>query len=648
MTYSPGSTTSKGLFFFLFKNDTKESYLLKYQTSNDPSQTVINNLITEFSRHKSTSVYYITFTFSHDQKIQITRDGVKVFIRLDILNFEAKDVFYKGFKIADVIFPPIISFSGELTNKKNEILKQFSITNQSLNPEINTFNFEYTDSTYNKDYSFRITNKTFTYNQSNQLKRTNYQKDIDNYYDAVKQIDNLLEELYRIDVNDISMIYDNEKLTKEINRNIIDLENLKFELKLDLKNYDPASYLNKIADLKKIHTEIVYSIQHTLASLHEIYYNKGLEYAVNDRYAAAREMFLKSLEVNPSFAPALYQLANLDFKNNKIDDASIKLFDLLTKLKPDPVTYDLAMDLCRKVFRNFLDQAETFNQSENYENALQILVKAEKFCQSIPHFNCNKRLYDLRNVSRNGVYQILISSAKAELSKGNLDEALKNINAAIDYQKEFSVEIPDPSFAIQVLNQIRHIEYLKFIEAGKLKLNAASYQEAFDNFIHAQELENKYQFDKSEELINLIKSALKPILLLSLDEGFELLQMNNVVKARIILQKTAFEQKKYGLTEDKEINAKYELLREEITKVECKKAEENYLSYLMKARQFVLSKDYIEADRNFDLAINVVIANLICEINKTEAETEKLSISPASTYQKKLKEINGHIDYNRS
>lgn len=415
-------------------------------------------------------------------------------------------------------------------------------------------------------------------------------------------------------------------------------------VKLNLTENDPIQLMKKLSDLKTMTESLNISITQTMAILHEIYYNKGVDFLTfGDRFMA-KNMFNKSLMVNPKFAPALYQLAKMDFEDKLYDDAKDKLLTLFSTMYPDPNTSTLAMKLCNSVYYAFLQQGDELQDDGKFETALEIYDKAEKFCRAIPNLSCSDVMYESIAKARYGIYKKILLDAENYLKNGNLQEAEKQTLNAINYQKKYSENIPNANEAYNLLNKIKGQEYFKLITNGESELKIGKYQSAFEKLVKAQEMESQYTFEKYAKLPDLLKQTAKHIIIADIEKGKDLIQSNKVQEAKQIVSSAMSMQNKYGLSEDKTINSMLKELKEKIFTQECINAQNDYDTQLKNAKQNIILKQFLEAEKFYDKAIKIAMDNLLCNINKSFAENGKFEILPAITYQKLLVEVQDLIN----
>lgn len=631
----------------VFSDKTTERYLIKYENSYESSQRILNELLQVIADERSENIYYTQLTFEHEQLIRIITNNKKVIIEVDFNNFRTGQIIYKGFDISEVFVPSKITFKGELLTTQNKHIANYSRNRESLNPYKNHFEFKYLDSLNYKKYNFIVNSKSFIYTNENKELLTRKQEDINYYHSANNRILQALSDLSYVNPDNINMIFEYEKMIQGVEHLIAEIEKSEIKNRLNLNENDPSQFLKKYDDLKYISGNLGQSVRHTISILYEIYYNKGLEFVVNEQIHAAKKMFHKSLEINPVFAPSLFQLAKLDYKDNKIDEASSKILDIFSRMKPDPNTYNLIIDFSSKLVNDYMNMAEDNIKERLFENSLRDINNAEELCNKVQGLNCSKEILVVRIKAKKGIYNNYLNVAKKYLAEDNLDEAEKHINNAISYQRSNSTEVRDADEANKLLLIIKEKEYYKIIENGRNYLKIHSNTQAFETFQKAEQLQKKFNFEPSKELLPLLQKSLKPIILLDIEDGFDLVKNNNIRETRAVLKKTERLIEKYSLTNDKEIANEIIDLKNKIFKKECQNVREKYSEFLLVSQMKKSEKKYIEANIELNNAISAVNKMPECKIDKSRAENEKNEILSAVTYQKMLRETEELIDNNK-
>jgi hypothetical protein len=621
-----------------------ESYLLRYENSNDRSQQVINYLINETGRLNKRNRGNDQIIFSYNQTTRITKKDKQVNVYLSIRNFRTtSNLVFKGFSLIDVVIPPKIDMMLQLLTKSNQSLAIYNVDGADFNSEKNDFTFRYTDTNNIKDFSFLIKSKKFTYNDRCKSDFTNRLSDIELYYDFSGKMSMAFKDLAEINPDNLDRLFDYDNMLNSIDHLIKDIDNSRLDQKLNLRESDPAHYRQKLDDLRSEAGRQHSIVNHTISILYQKYYDRALNALVNGNEALAVSLFEKSLYNNPLFAPSALQLAKIDYKNNRLDDAASKAKDIFSKMNPDRETAGFTMELVNFIYNGYLEKGQALMNEKLYQQALDVFYKTRDFCRSIPGFYCTEVLSNSIAESKHRIYQTFLDEARSNLKRGDLITAEKEVNKALNYYNANPTELKTNSEAIAVLTDIKYQEHNNLIAEGKIQLKSKNYQGAFKIFQDAEVLEGKYSMNKSAELPALLKQSAKPVITADLRNGLELVKQNRIDDAKRIVISSYSTQNAYNLSDDKDIVKLLEELRKKIFTQECINAQNEYDLEISKAKVNISNRYYLLADKDFLAAFKICDNYPNCMINKTEAINLKNSVQPAIDFSNKLLVIDADV-----
>jgi hypothetical protein len=607
-----------------------ESYLLRYENSADKSQQVINYILGEITRMNKRNRQNDQIIFSYNQTTRITRKEKQINIYLNIKNFRTTtNTGYRGFPLTDVLLPSKIDMSLQLNNKNNQPLAAYNVDGADFNSDRNEFTFRYTDTNNLKDFKLIIKSKKFTYTERGRSNFQNKLADIDRYYDFNAKMSMAFDDMAGINPDDLDRLFDYDNMLKNIDRLINDIEGYRMEQRLNLRDADPGHFKQKLQDLKFEADRQHGIINHTISILYQIYYNRALEALVNGNEPMAVTLFEKSLYNNPIFAPSALQLAKIDFKNNRIDEAASKVRDIYARMNPDPQTANMSMDLVNLIYDKYLNTGESLLDEKSYQQALEVFYKTRDFCRSIPGFYCSENLSNDIAEAKHGIYSTFLDKSRDYLKSGDLLMAEKEVKKAMDYFNANPSELKSNAEAIGVMNEIKSQEYANLISQGKLFLKAKNYSAAFKTLQEAEALEGKYTISKNAELPGLLKQAAKPVILTDIKSGFEMVNQNQIEDAKKIVISSYSYQNSYNLSDDKDISRQLEDLRKKIFTRECINAQNQFDVHLENARNNLSNKYYLLADNDFKAAFKVADDYHNCMIDVSEATRLKSGVQPA-------------------
>lgn len=587
-----------------------------------------------------------SFTINFDQKIKSNNrePNIVAVIESGSLNL-AGDVYYRGFDVSEFIFPASLNFTAQL-NTRSGISGFFPLTAQiySGKPENTSINYPDSDrvvmSVSLVQHSFRFGNTVIS-NLKNQVGI------IDNYFSSVNDVDATFAKLQSINLNDFENFRMHRQRLLEVETMIANLHSRNIPQQLQLSQYDPAKFQEKLAICTDASIAKRRDFEYLMSTLHLTFYQRGLSLAQAGNLNRAQEYFKSSMEVNPLFAPALLQLALIDFRKNDLLETVCKADDILYGLYPDPDTKDRTLDLLQDVYESRIDRGNTnLQQRKNYYKAIDEFEEARRICEKYSSIRCNDELYEGIKLSKNGIYRDHLESARLLIQSNDLTKAEKRVKDAITYQYQNRKEIPSNSEALALLKGINQKRYNTLISKAKSFIDQRLYEAALTTFSEATELKNENDLVEDANFGNLVNSAARPRIIELLYEGEALVLVNDLGAAGDRYKKAGDLQQQYGFSTDKDINKHRESLRKSIFSKECINAQEAVDKAFKEGQTNVDAADYIAARNQFELAIKTADDFANCGIDISEVKAANEAIRPAATYiaimtDFKIKQDNG-------
>ncbi len=619
----------------LFESEQKKSYLISYTNSYDENQVVINEMLEVIGKFIPKPAYQTKFTLSFDENIKITRDKNVVSIFVDYQNiFVNGDVLYKGFNMTDVLIPSKYDFKGSLYRNKNILLADFAPQKTNFSLIFNESQLQFNDTSRQTNYSFTVNSFKFYYDQ---VARTRFREKVgmvNQYFIAEVDLNSLNKLLSDINPNAFETIDNTQKEMNSIKSKLDNVSTAVFWQALQITNYDPLGLQPKLFNLQKNYQEIQQQLNETYSELHQLYYKKALNLYNNKKVAEAKIAFEKSMYYQKDFAPSQFFLARIAFEQKKTDESKEQLIKLFTFKFIDEDTHKAALELANALEWTDLNAAAGLLTQQKFEEALLAADKAEDFCKSLPSFSCSDTIELIRKDCYNGIYQQYIMDAGNSFNLKKVDRAESEINKAIAYQQKYRKYVSEDKAANDLLEKIKVEQYYLTIIKGKAEMDAHNYRNAFLEFKKAADLEQLYPVKKVKQLPDLIKSSKLEVLLIMLDETDSDVKTNNLTKARTNLKQVIDEQKTYELSDNIKLSQRIETLRKAIFSQECSNAQNEYDTKLSSAGISENQSAFIQAEKYYNEAMNVVRSNPDCGINSDKAVSGLKYVSKLSQYQK--------------
>ena len=621
----------------IYQKNTTENYLIRYQSSADHNQAIINQMLAEYARALNKGVYNLEFSFSHQQKILLSKKGPKLTIDIDMLDFVSKsELFYKQFNISEYFLPTNVAFTGELL-KADNLIQSYQINNTSIG-DSKRFTFYHTDSSIARNYRFIVKTKSFSYENNTVQELKERLNQIDDYYAWDIKMRNALGDLEIMNPNNPDQLERNNNAVRQMEDMLLDFDRSQMQNTLNLQSNDPIQLLNRISFLDQKLKQAREAINYTYSILHEIFYRRALEAMLAGDSHRAKSLLMQSLDANHSFAPALFQLASIDFSEGKTGDAAEKITSLFHSMTPDPETALMATELAHDIYADYLSYIESLIASAKFQQALGLIPQVEAYCQNLYVVPCTDAIVKNQILAHRGQYQSLITESKSYLQSDNLQAADEYIDEAIAYQSKYNAYIPDGNDAQQLKNRIKEAQYKLLIQNGRINLKNGAFDLAFDQFKEAKKLEQQYQIAVQSDLTSLLKQAAKPLIIEYIYKGHNSVDINNTDKAHQYLKSAMDLKNKYFPSPDEEIEEKINTLKGEIFSQQCQNAENAYQTYVASGIGMSEALQYIEAERLLLLAVAEHTKLPDCGLDISEAENELFRIKPAATFLKMIAE----------
>ena len=578
-----------------------------------------------------------SFALDFEQLLRInTREPSVVYVIDNSAFHLSGDINYRGFDVSDQLVPAdlsyIIHFSGRSGATKDF---KFTATITNGKPENNSLN--YTDTT-GVMLNYTIMNLIVHYNESvqqNFLNRTNL---IDDYYSSIHAADIAYAQLLTINPDDVDNFqFQQQKLTNA------QLEYDKTQAKqfashLPLPVNDPGRLLEKLSIYNNLLIQKRNGIATTYSTLHIIFYNRGVERLQHNDISLAQTYFQQALEVNPSFAPALLQLAIINYRRGELHESICKTDDLLYNLNPDPETkheaYNLLSDISKAHLQLGLEEAD----HKNYRKALDEYENAKRICEKYVTIHCTDELFNAIRSAKRGIYSDFLTDARTNLEYNHLDAAESSVEGAFRYQKINKAELPDANEAIEVNRSIQQKRYDQSINNARNLTDQKMFDAALREFRDADSLKQTFHLTELKDVSKLILLAAKPRINELLYEGDAYVKNEDLSAARDRIKLANDIQLRYGLNTDKEINKHTEKLRKSIYTLQCLNAQDEMDKLYVHAQTLVAQNDYLMADSEYEKAISIAETNKDCDLSTDSIVADKNKIRAAVSYLKLMRQ----------
>ncbi len=484
----------------IHKHTQKYFYNVKINSHTNNNQAISNYFIHEISKSIPKDSILPHYTFYYKQKIIIKKINSNIYKIIIELNNKtcSGNAAYKGFNISDVLIPSKADFKVNILQQNNKFYKIYTFKKIGLNKEnqrIAAFTFE--DTIPDTDFKVWIDNKNFYYDNSDKKRFDDRIMFINNYYAAKSIIDSAFDKIQLIDLKNYDKIPLYFIKLDEIERIIKYLDNKHFSQKLNLENFDPISFINKLYDLKIQKNQLNSNLNETLKNIKHINYNKDLKTLSDEYVQNVVSYFYKSRQVSALYTSLFYNLTKINYNKEYIANTEKTVNKILSKIysDTDPDFNKLLKKFEKNIYKSYISKAEEFINNGSYNQALIILSNDKSFCKAA-NINCSKNIFKDIALAKYGIYYSYLKVAKKAVQIDSLDLAEDYVYKAIDYQHSNCDYINSNINIKQIFKQIQNL----YIQKGEQEIRAQNYYTAYKYFNKALEI------NKSKNDINVSNS----------------------------------------------------------------------------------------------------------------------------------------------
>jgi len=500
------STYIWGQSIVIYQNLEKTEIINTLTSATDSNKSAVNYFIAALARSIPKKTEYTRFDFKCNKIDRITETEKGNFsATFEITDANCSgDILYKGFSVADVLIPSSCSFNFSVFSEKAIPLYQKTVTNGKLSMGYNLLaSFRFSDTSGLNKYTTRVENFAFHYDEYAQVRFDSKIKLIDEYFLSESVIEQCLQKIQSFEFDNTDMIIVYDISLKELEKIADEQYNKDFPGNLNLTEYDPSQFIDRYNRLSETIFNTRKMLDQKLGNLDRLYYEKGLEAVDMDESAKAEMYFNRSVLYNPDFVPSQLELAKLFYYRDSLNDAADKISYILRKLNPGPNIYKKVILYTDSIYNKMLAEGNEYNRIEKYNEAIVILEKCAKFCDSLPGYACGDKHIKSIAAARFGIYQSYLSVAQKAIDKGKPELAEIYISDARDYQKSHSNYIINDAEALLKLNNIM----LAYVAKGDTLSSRNSFEKGLSYLNKAKDIAEANTFVLPENFDKIMTKA---------------------------------------------------------------------------------------------------------------------------------------------
>ncbi len=617
-----------------------KSFLFRYEGLAVKRGSESSILISKIAEGENKPVNNVEYVISLVQADRVTRNGYKINVTFEHSQIVCSgDMMYKGFNMGAFLIPSWINIHGNLIFGMRRITKPFTLDHiRVIGGQSEVGSIIITDSTLTNPM-LQIVETHLIYSPADIQNFENRIGDIDNYYFTSSQLDGILPRIQSINTTEPgqAMLANTELLNAETLIEVADGNT--FINTLNLRSFDPAGYLQKLANLKTIDFQKRTALNMLSNAMDAAWYNKGIQALAAGDNINAIGFFNQSLGVNPLYAPAAYRLARMAYEGGNLNDAEDRSRRIMSIMNPDPETQRYTMDLLNNIYTRYLNDASGFNNRGNYDQALESYARARSMCETIRGMICSDQLSQGVQKSNLGIYMETMSDARSALNGGNYDAAERLAGQADSYRKANNIQVNSTDDPNTIYTPVQQGRYDKMVENGKSFYQKNQYQDALLRLDSADNYSNIYSVRLNNDAPSMKQDAAKRIVVGMIDDANDNVHSNHMREAKDNLDRINSLSSKYNLSGDEEITKGIRDIKSKMFSQDCLNAQKRADNWFDKGKNALAVHQYLEASDDFDNSIAVADSNSTCNLSANQARDERLNIAAPSTYQKLIREV---------
>jgi len=485
----------------IFDKEFSYTQQFTYKSSPGARDYYSNFIIQEIAKSIPKRADYTSFNITYKLQQKITKfDSTHYKIYLEIKDFGANgDMLYRGINVSNVLIPNEIDYTLKLyrierTNPLRPVEVEIMHKAYRSTPLAGNLGYypilelEFSDTINDGEYTVKIPEQELFFNEQGKTLFQQHMAYVNDYFLTDGVIANAILIVQEIDVNNIDKLSFHDVELKEVEADIVTIESAMYPQNLSLHENDPIDFINKMHGLKQMVTQKRYQLNQQLSVLDMLFYQRGNDFLASGNLTDAEIYYNKSLQINPFYAPAQYQLARMQFNNGLVDTSAQMINLALLKMNPDPSTQQLLIQLGNDVYNELLNMGERQTTQQNFNEAIALFERAKWFCTSTTGMVCTDRLNKGLSQARYGIYHSYLQVAEKAIENKRLDIAGNYINQSLEYQKQHQDEIIAPTESMNMMDRLSRA----YIDRGHQLNREKNYEEALYNFGRADSLINTY------------------------------------------------------------------------------------------------------------------------------------------------------------
>lgn len=615
-----------------------------------PSGAPSNAIIEKLAEGNGKGIRNTEINFSFTQTARLNYNGAGKEIVVTSTPFKTGgDFYYKGFSTADVCYPSRMQFTAAVF-LSGKLLRNYDFSISIENGKPGVVTKVVTDSA-TKNLRVEIKNLRLEYSQEVINKFLQEVHKINDYYAADFQMNQVNAMIASVNPGNFEYLEQEERKLNDAMAIVNSIEACNYNSVLDLSTFDPVNLVRKISLFRSQAAGKRSEIENAYQNRYLSFYDQGMYFLHAGNKRRAGEAFEHSFDLNPSFAPALYQLARISFQNGRLEEAVDQSSQIMFQMNVDPETRNLTKNLVADIFESYLDNAASLLNQKKYRKADELLTKANDLCERFSGVRCSDELYTSLKKAHNGIYNEMLEECKQLLAQNRFDDAETRIDDAKSYRLKHKDEILSFETEGAIIKNINQKKFDVLVSDAKTLSLKKEYEKALNKLDDANAIAAENNIETGKDFNKLVDENARSLVADLIGSGNNYVTSNNLSEARKALDKADKTRNKYQLNDDKKLESESEKLRGKIFSQQCVNAQNDFNNYFDRGKKAVAAGDYRAAGIQFALVDSTIENNNDCNLKTGNYADERSAVIPAVTYLKlfdRSKDEMNHQQYRES
>lgn len=487
----------------VFEDASEKTITIQFNAAN--AENINNQIIQLLQKSNGGELKNTQLEYNIKEHQRIVLKNGKYLINVAIGNLVLQgEHIYKNFPVNQMLIPSIVNFQYSWISKQGQPIQQGMLKDTPFKSGEDVLKLSVADQGQGAESTVALSDISFYFSEKDLEEFKIYIQAVDAYYDADAKLNLMGQDLDKITTDSIELL-DAHLLTTE--NNILYFDQLKGERltsKLRLDSYDPIRLKTHLGITEERNRTLKKELEYTLKNMHETYYKKGMDWLSWKKPEMAASFFNQSIQVKNTYAPPYYQLALLDFKQNKHKAVLDTCAMIINQLKPDTDTRYNTIKLAEKALTTYLDTAQILIDNKKFNLALDKITYCENYRKRVEGVRYFEEIDQLKSAISQAYYQSMADQAQKQITNNALANAGVTIDSMINFRLNSNQTVIKDEAEHQLLNNL----YTEWGKTGAAYLQKEQPDSALYALSQANIICNKYDFvDCTTEQENLLKQA---------------------------------------------------------------------------------------------------------------------------------------------